>query len=125
MTIPEGGTIEVSFDMTPVYMETGAFVPEDEGKAALMRGPIVYCIEGVDNGENLRSYKLLPEKEIQVIPNAEFSVPVLKTTALYKEPVKALYRPIGTPKTEKELTFIPYFAFANRGPTEMLVWINY
>ena len=30
-----------------------------------------------------------------------------------------------SPKTEKELTFIPYFAFANRGETEMLVCINY
>ena len=124
MTVPASGQINFEFEMKPVYMEAGAFIPEDAGKAALMRGPIVYCIEGVDNGEHLRNFTLLPEKAIQVLPS-DFGVPVLKTTALYKEPTTALYQPIGTPKTEKELTFIPYFAFANRGETEMLVWIDY
>ena len=125
ITIPKNGKIEFEFDMSPTYMEAGAYVPEDAGKAVLMRGPIVYCIEGVDNGENLRNFTLLPEKEIEVILSSQFGVPILKTTALYKEPTTALYQPIGTPKTEKSLTFIPYFAFANRGETEMLVWINY
>jgi len=124
MTIPASGQIDFEFDMTPTYMEAGAYIPEDAGKAALIRGPVVYCIEGVDNGENLRNFTLLPEKEVEVRPS-DFGVPVLKTTALYKEPTTALYQPIGTPKTEKELTFIPYFAFANRGETEMLVWIDY
>lgn len=124
ITLPQSGQIDFTFEMTPVYMEPGAFIPEDAGKAALMRGPIVYCIEGVDNGENLRSFTLLPEKEIEVIPS-EFGVPVLRTTALYKEATTALYQPIGGAKVEKPLTFIPYFAFANRGETEMLVWIDY
>ncbi len=124
MTVPANGQIDFEFEMQPVYMEPGAYIPEDAGKAALMRGPIVYCIEGVDNGENLRNFTLLPEKEIEVLPS-QFGVPVLKTTALYKEPTTALYQPIGTPKTEKSLTFIPYFAFANRGETEMLVWLDY
>ena len=124
MTVPASGQIDFEFEMKPVYMEPGAFIPEDAGKAALMRGPVVYCIEGVDNGSYLRNFTLLPQKDIQVIPS-EFGVPVLKTTALYKEPTAALYQPIGTPKTEKPLTFIPYFAFANRGETEMLVWIDY
>lgn len=123
MTVPASGQIDFEFEMKPVYMEPGAFIPEDAGKAALMRGPVVYCIEGVDNGSYLRNFTLLPQKELEVIPST-FGVPVLKTTALYKEPTAALYQPIGTPKTEKELTFIPYFAFANRGETEMLVWIN-
>ena len=124
MTVPASGQIDFELVMEPVYMEPGAFIPEDAGKAALMRGPIVYCIEAVDNGEYLRNFTLLPDKAIEVLPS-EFGVPVLKTTALYKEPTNSLYQPIGTPKTEKELTFIPYFAFANRGETEMLVWINY
>lgn len=124
MTVPASGQLDFEFEMKPVYMEPGAFIPEDAGKAALMRGPIVYCIEGVDNGPHLRNYTLLPQKEIEVMPS-EFGVPVLKTTALYKEPTTALYQPIGTLKTEKPLTFIPYFAFANRGETEMLVWIDY
>lgn len=124
MTVPASGQIDFEFEMIPVYMEAGAYIPEDAGKAALMRGPIVYCIEAVDNGENLRNFTLLPDKEIQVLPS-RFGVPVLKTTALYKQPTAALYQPIGSGKVEKPLTFIPYFAFANRGETEMLVWINY
>ena len=124
ITLPESGKIDFEFDLTPTYMEAGAYVPEDAGKVALMRGPVVYCIEAVDNGKNIRNFTVLPDKKIEVIPS-DFGVPVLKTTALYKEPTKALYQPIGTPKTEKELTFIPYFAFANRGKTEMLVWLDY
>ena len=124
ITLPESGKIDFEFDLTPTYMEAGAYVPEDAGKVALMRGPVVYCIEAVDNGKNIRNFTVLPDKKIEVIPS-DFGVPVLKTTALYKEPTKALYQPIGTPKAEKELTFIPYFAFANRGKTEMLVWLDY
>lgn len=123
--VPATGKLTVTFDMTPVYMEPGAYVPEDAGKACLMRGPVVYCAEGVDNGDNLRSFILLPEKPVEVIPSEQFGLPVLKTTALYKAPTAALYQPIGAVKSEKELTLIPYYAFANRGVTEMLVWFNY
>lgn len=125
MGLPSNGRITAEFAMEPVYMEPGAYVPEDANKAALMRGPIVYCVEGVDNGEALRSFTLLPEEPIDVCPSEQFGVPVLKTKALYKEPTEALYQPLGAKRTEKPLTFIPYFAFANRGPTEMLVWMNY
>lgn len=124
LQLPASGNVTVSFKMEPVYMEPGAYVPEDMGKACLMRGPVVYCAEGVDNGEDLRNFTLLPEKEVEVIPS-NFGVPILKTTALYKEPTAALYQPIGTARTEKELTLIPYFGFANRGETSMLVWMNY
>ena len=123
--LPTDGRVDVEFDLKPVYMETGAYVPEDANKACLMRGPVVYCVEGVDNGENLRSFTLLPEKPVEVCDAEQFGVPVLKTTALYKEATEALYRPLGAARAEKELTFIPYFAFANRGQTEMLVWMNY
>lgn len=123
--IPANGKLTVHFEIKPVYMEPGAYVPEDAGKACLLRGPVVYCAEAVDNGENLRSFTLLPQKPVEVLPSEQFGLPILKTTALYKEATEKLYQPLGAARTEKELTFIPYYAFANRGITEMLVWFNY
>ena len=55
----------------------------------------------------------------------KFGVPVLKTKGLYKVPGAGLYRRFCNVRQEKELTFIPYFAFANRGESEMYVWLNY
>ena len=117
--------IILDMDMPAVWMQTGAYVPECANKLALMRGPVVYCLEGVDNGNCLRNVTVVPDTPISQIPSAEFMVPMLKTKGLYKVPGDHLYGRFQNLRQEKELTFIPYFAFANRGESEMYVWLNY
>ena len=125
VTVPADGTIAVSFAMPVEFMEADAYVPEISNKLALMRGPVVYCLEGVDNGNQLRNVLLDPQAPVEVFEDQTFGVPILKTKGLYKTPGAELYRRFREVRQEKELTFIPYYAFANRGKSEMYVWLNY
>lgn len=125
VTVPAGGQISISFEMPVEFVEADAYVPEIANKLALMRGPVVYCLEGVDNGNQLRNVLLDPSREVAVIDNDTFGVPVLQTKGLYKIPGANLYRRFDSVRQEKDLTFIPYYAFANRGVSEMYVWLNY
>jgi len=125
MDVPVDGVITASFAMPVEFMEADAYVPEVANKLALMRGPVVYCLEGVDNGNQLRNVLLDPRQPVTVADGGEFGIPILKTKGLYKVPGGALYRQFSDVRQEKELTFIPYYAFANRGVSEMYVWLNY
>jgi len=100
------------------------------GKVAIQRGPLVYCLEEADNGANLH-HLLLPK-------DAEFSLektnrPIdgmvaIKATALRRNTDNwgdALYKREAKYTLEKaNATFIPYFAWANRGVGEMKVWVE-
>ena len=50
--------IELSFDMAPYKVYATSRVPADTGCAAVQRGPVVYCAEGVDNGGDVLSLSL-------------------------------------------------------------------
>ena len=119
------GELILDLHMPAVWMQTNAYVPECANKLALMRGPVVYCLEGVDNGSCLRNVAVDPSAPIEVGSDAEFGVPVLKTKGLYRLPTDGLYGRFQNLHQEKALTFIPYYAFANRGESEMYVWLNY
>ena len=96
------------------------------GKAAVMRGPAVYCVESVDNGDYIRNIRLDSRGIIDVCDTAEFGIPTLtcegyrrelpKDAPLYSEGLSS-YKPI-------KVKLIPYFGFANRGASEMAVWNN-
>ena len=47
--------ITLKFDIKPRFVHANPKVRADSGKAALMRGPLVYCLEETDNGSNLAS----------------------------------------------------------------------
>lgn len=113
--------IELSFDMTPKFIRANRFVHENAGRVALMRGPIVYCIEGVDNGEDV----LAAEVDVSVAPTevkGDFIFPNLVCEGRIPCYSDALYEDKMTYES-KTLTYIPYYAFANRGESEMAVWV--
>ena len=108
--------------MPAVAMAANPKVHAVAGKIAVMRGPVVYCIEGVDNGRDLASIRLSPEAEY-TLGDREFMLPSLHTTAFRQKSSGALYAPAGDDYEEVPLKLIPYYAFANRGETEMMTWI--
>ena len=118
-------TVELEMKMRPVWMEADARVQADAGRAALQRGPLIYCLEAADNGPWLRDIAAVPEPEFR-----EEYVPRFGAVAIgaegYRRDISdadALYRPAGGARHRVPLRFIPYFAFANRGESEMLVWV--
>lgn len=57
--------IEISFEMPAVFVHANPAVRADTGKVALMKGPLVYCLEEVDNGDNLASIYVSSNQTIQ------------------------------------------------------------
>ena len=127
-TFKAGEEVVFDFEMPVQRVYADPLVREDIGKVALMRGPLVYCLEEHDNGKNLHLVKL-PE-EADVLPGEAIAalngLPTLKAEG--KRNViegEGLYRTAKCRKTEKaDLTFIPYFAWANRGENEMCVRVR-
>lgn len=123
--LPKNGEITLQLDMPVVLREANLQVCEDAGLVAVTRGPVVYCMEGVDNGDHLRGKFLQPQQPFAVEMSEQFGVPVLKTMGAAKKGIDSLYGKLDLSMEQTPLTLIPYFAFANRGITEMLVWIKY
>ena len=113
--------IELELSMHPYYVYANPQCREDVGKVALMRGPVVYCMEAVDNG---------CLDDLAADMNGAFSE---CASDLFKLPVLTVKgcksvdeRPYSRDKFGFEpcdLVFIPYFGFANRGVSDMKVWI--
>ncbi len=122
----EVNEIELLLAVYPRLVAANPNVQEDAGKAALMMGPVVYCLEGVDNGINLRSLKIDTELKTTVTYDHNYGVNVItakgwRTVLPAGNPLYYDYdQKAEVPQT---LRFIPYFAFANRGESEMEVWV--
>lgn len=125
----KGDCVELVTPIKTKVFAADSRVRENIGKVAVMRGPIVYCIEEKDNTSDLHLYKICPDvplKESKVtIEGQEFPTLVAKgkkqkntqKTMLYHEYEPAEYEDI-------DITMIPYYAWANRGENEMIVWIR-
>lgn len=114
--------IELSLDMPVRVVASNKKVHENAGRVAVMRGPVLYCIEGVDNGDSIQTVRLDIKSEF-VIGDREFLVPYLETVGYDEKECDGLYFDASDEYIERRLKFIPYFAFANRGETDMLVWL--
>ena len=130
-----GDRLDLSLDMTPELVEAHPLVEELRGQAAVRCGPLVYCLEGVDlpEGAGILDVYLPPQAAFTAGRDAALErllpgIPVLRGKGLLDESSGGwsglLYRP-ARPKRMKEieLTFVPYFAWDNRGDSEMTVWL--
>jgi DUF1680 family protein len=91
-----------------------------------MRGPVLYCAEDVDNGAHLHSYLLSPNATFTEAKSAAFGLPVLTLSCQRRVPFAddELYRNRPPLLEDATLTLIPYNTFANRGESDMLVWLH-
>jgi DUF1680 family protein len=103
----KGDVVELDLPMPVRRIVAHAAVKEDAGRVALQRGPLVYCAEGIDNGG--RAIGLAIADGVKFRP--EFKPDVLKGVVVLKGGAAG-----------SEITLIPYYAWANRGPGEMEVW---
>lgn len=121
--------VEVYLSMPVMRIKANPNVREDEGKVAIQRGPIVYCLEEVDNGKNLNNIVLPTDSKFEIKKDKDLNdVCVIETDAfrekyddwndeLYKSDVKVSYE-------KTRIRFVPYFVWANRTPGEMEVWVR-
>lgn len=125
-----GDEISVVFEMPVTLMAAHPLVREDAGKVAVTRGPVVYCMEEKDNGANLHLTRLALDAAFteEFKPDELDGVMVLRAQGERLPETWAadgLYTPAKRPEAVPQtLTFIPYYAWANRGVGEMSVWIK-
>lgn len=117
------GETDISFEMPTVLIEANPNITEDGARAAVMRGPVVFCAEE-PAGANLKDMQIPLDAHFEEGFSEELKVPVVRTKLLKKEKFSGLYRRAQKRTETVETELIPYFAFANRGERGMLVWIN-
>ena len=104
----DGDVITLTMAMEPILVAADPRVKEDEGCRALTRGPLVYCIEEADNPESFDKICVSEDETLSSSFEPDLLGGVVSITAS---------NPCG------EVKFIPYYAWDNRSPGKMKVWI--
>ena len=102
--------IALDMDMPVEIVAADPHVKENFGKRAIQRGPLVYCLEEIDNPEYF--------DQIQLSPSTTFQ------TAFVSDILNGI-KTIKTNGRAQSATFIPYYAWDNRKAGKMRVWIPY
>lgn len=130
--LSDGEIVEVSFQMKAKFVLANPHVSEDCGKAAVVRGPLVYCAEQIDNFAHLNTFRVSLTDSIEEKPSALFGgITVLtvsgKRLCMEDWGEDELYRPYAPEisfEQPAEFRLLPYFLWNNRGEGEMLVWMR-
>ncbi len=117
-----GDTVAMTLPMPVRKIAASSDVKEDVGKIALQRGPIVYCAEWPDQGgKTVRNLMLSPTTSVTPTTRPDLLGGVVTLNAEAESLSVNLDGKIeGTPQ---KLVAIPYYAWANRGRGEMMVWL--
>jgi DUF1680 family protein len=134
-----GEAVTVDFAVTPRLTAANPRVRDSFARVAIERGPLVYAMEEIDQkgaGSLFDLYLDLPGGRSRFqeayVADKLGGIVELRHAGLEAEPASAtrpLYEPFAPEGTlrgrARELVLIPYYAFANREPTAMAVWIPY
>jgi DUF1680 family protein len=124
----KGDVIALDLPMPAERLFANPNVNMDVGRVALKRGPLVYCVEEVDNGGPVQRLKLPRNAELKSTTRADLFDGVVTITAGAKTIADGdwkdtLYRTEPPAEAEATLTAVPYYLWANRGQGSMLVWV--
>jgi hypothetical protein len=125
-----GDSVELTLDLTPRLMQANPLLETSRNQVAVVRGPIVYCLESPDLPAGVRVSEVSLSRHVLLKPRFDSSllggVAVLEGSALrYPEATwNSLYAVLRPAKPDSiSIRLIPYFAWANRGVSHMTVWI--
>lgn len=126
----ESMEVEIDFEVPARFVRANPKVREDAGKVALVKGPLVYCLEETDNGKNLPALFVDASQKIQ--ENYEEGLLGGVTTLSFRGmrlteegwQDGALYGERPSRFEETELKAVPYHCWNNREPGELLVWMK-
>ena len=125
-----GDTVTIDMPMTTTIIEANPLVEECRGQVAVMRGPIVYCLESQDlsGGIDIDDVVLPVSAQFRTVETTigGSKMIALETEAYLRDEARwdgQLYRPAATVKKTVTVRLIPYYAWGNRGHGEMTVWL--
>jgi hypothetical protein len=122
-------TIELVLDMPVEKIYANPQVRANAGKVAIQRGPLVYCIEEVDNGDNLSSLRLSDDTQLSWKLDDDILGGIVTISGkAYKTDdeswTEELYSNKKKVETIQTIKAVPYCTWGNRNPGEMLCWIR-
>ena len=124
------GDAELVFQMPARLIYGSPHLAADNGRCAVKKGPLVYCLEETDNGPDLSALSIDPDAPLdERFDLTLFGGTVTVTAQGWRLDAKAfgenLYSTQKPPKTPCTLRFVPYCFWGNREPGEMAVWVRY
>lgn len=122
----DGDRIVLDMDLSPYRVYSNPAVAANSGRTAIMRGPLVYCIEGVDNDDDVLGLTFLKDSNIQAGEYDEkllSGVVPLQIKGMRVQANSSLYMMERPNRNPVEIKAIPYYAWGNRGLNQMRVWV--
>lgn len=133
-----GDRVELSFDMSTRLLKANPAVNDDRGRVAFQRGPVVFCMEQLDQpaagqASNLVGYTA----KLDAAGTAHYQADLLEGVLVLDHPGSIVHSSasdslyyaategVAVEATPTTLRLIPYYAWANRAPSAMQVWIPY
>jgi len=119
----ESDTVRIILPMEIQKVRANNKVSDNKGRMAILRGPLVYCAEWVDNNSKARNLLVEPDVKLQLKEESNLLNGINtiqgKAYATRLDDNKKLIR------EEQQMKLIPYYAWAHRGNGEMMVWLPY
>jgi DUF1680 family protein len=125
-----GDKIELTLDMPATLIESNPLVEETKNRVTVKRGPVVYCLESADlPNQNIFDVIIPSSIKLQPVPMKIGDGNITALTAQAKllqnsDWKNSLYKELNTNTNPINIKLIPYYAWANRGKTDMTVWLN-
>lgn len=121
-TWKKGDEVSVEFPMSVKRIKGNPSITQNTNRVALQYGPVVYCVEGVDNGA-VNNGLIVPENTV-FRTNFEPALLGGVNTITFEAPVMTISKDLQSVSTEKKkIKAIPYFTWNNRGMSDMQIWI--
>lgn len=124
----KGDVVELNLPMPVERIAAHPAVTADAGQVALQRGPLVYCLEACDNGQDLAAMYLPADAELAAERSSDLlgGVMVIRGQGQAVESLdwsgRRLYQPAAAPRPAPFVA-VPYYAWDNREPGAMRVWL--
>ncbi len=118
-----GDKVSLDFPMTVERVYADPRVKSDIGRVALMRGPLVYCLEQADNGPDLETLTIPRKAKIKAVSGAGMVALQGEAIREYSGSGELYRREPGHNRTVR-FKAVPYFSWDNRKGGEMIVWVR-
>ena len=124
-----GDKIELTLDMPATLIESNPLVEETKNQVTVKRGPVVYCLESTDlPNQNVFDVVIPASIKLQPVSMKIANGEIMSLTGEAKMLQNSnwnnrLYREVNTTTKPIKIKLIPYYAWANRGKTDMTVWM--
>ena len=125
----EAGEAQIRLEMRPELIASSVRVSRNIGKAALRRGPMIYCAEGVDHDGDVHTlcFDRMAVNTAKIMRDEELKTEVVTMEGWRRVDTESnvLYAPLLERYQPVTLRMIPYHLFANREKCDMLVYLSY